>query len=158
MATEATKIGSFNSHNKKSTNISYHHFVLSLSLPPSQWALNKISAPWLLLWSQLAIAVILLQLTDLVGLLEMPKLRFSVAKQLIPLIAINVLGLGVNTVCLVYVDTSFYQVNVKERNMNQTKRKEKTAMAMDLRFGVFFTSSKTHCLVRSLEAWSCRSQ
>ncbi|KAG0331887.1 hypothetical protein BG005_005638, partial [Podila minutissima] len=69
------------------------------------------SVAWLLLWSQLVIAVILFQLTDPVGLFKMPKLRHSVAKQLIPLIAINVLGLGINAVCLVYVDTSFYQVN-----------------------------------------------
>lgn len=87
---------------------------LSLSLYTGffffQWALNKISAPWLLLWSQLLIAVVLLKFTDLVGLLKMPKIQMGVAKQLIPLIAINVIGLGLNTVCLVYVDISFYQV------------------------------------------------
>ncbi|KAF9317051.1 hypothetical protein BG003_001221 [Podila horticola] len=90
--------------------VGFYMLTALIMVNVNKWALNKISAPWLLLWSQLAIAVILLQLTDLVGLLEMPKLRFSVAKQLIPLIAINVLGLGVNTVCLVYVDTSFYQI------------------------------------------------
>jgi GDP-fucose transporter C1 len=96
------------SRNPTLTNSSiFSFFPLSFAV---KWALNKISAPWLLLWSQLIIAVILLQFTDLVGLFKMPKLRLSVAKQLVPLIAINVLGLGVNTVCLVYVDTSFYQV------------------------------------------------
>lgn len=40
----------------------------------------------------------------------MPTIQYDVAKSLVPLIAINVLGLGVNTLCLVYVDTSFYQV------------------------------------------------
>lgn len=42
----------------------------------------------------------------------MPIIQKDVAKALIPLISINVLGLGVNTLCLVYVDTSFYQVIV----------------------------------------------
>jgi len=40
----------------------------------------------------------------------MPHIQKDVAKALIPLIAINVLGLGVNTLCLVHVETSFYQV------------------------------------------------
>ncbi|KAF9919177.1 hypothetical protein BX616_000030 [Lobosporangium transversale] len=40
----------------------------------------------------------------------MPHIRTDVSKALIPLISINVLGLGVNTLCLVYVDTSFYQI------------------------------------------------
>lgn len=56
------------------------------------------------------IAVLLLRVTDFLGALKMPSLQKDVSKALIPLIAINVLGLGVNTICLVYVDTSFYQV------------------------------------------------
>lgn len=56
------------------------------------------------------IAVLLLRVTDYFGVMKMPSLDKDVAKNLIPLIAINVLGLGVNTLCLVYVDTSFYQV------------------------------------------------
>jgi hypothetical protein len=56
------------------------------------------------------IAVVLLKVTDKVGSFRMPVMRADVAKALVPLIAINVLGLGVNTLCLVYVDTSFYQV------------------------------------------------
>lgn len=58
----------------------------------------------------MVIAVVLLKLTHHTGLLEMPKIVTETAKALAPLIAINVLGLGVNTLCLVYVDTSFYQV------------------------------------------------
>lgn len=56
------------------------------------------------------IAVLLLRVTDFLGALKMPSIQKDVSKALIPLIAINVLGLGVNTICLVYVDTSFYQV------------------------------------------------
>lgn len=56
------------------------------------------------------IAVVLLRVTDSAGMLKMPHIQKDVAKALIPLIAINVLGLGVNTLCLVYVETSFYQV------------------------------------------------
>ncbi|KAF9374463.1 hypothetical protein CPC16_001275 [Podila verticillata] len=68
------------------------------------------SVPWLLLWSQLLIAAVLLQLTDILGLLKMPKIQLDVVKALIPMVAINVLGLGINMLCLVYVDTSFYQI------------------------------------------------
>ena len=56
------------------------------------------------------IAVVLLKVSDTAGMLKMPTIKSEVSKALIPLIAINVLGLGVNTLCLVYVDTSFYQV------------------------------------------------
>ncbi|KAF9121214.1 hypothetical protein BGW39_010761 [Mortierella sp. 14UC] len=76
----------------------------------NKWALNTIALPWTLLWIQMLIAVILLKVTQYSGLLKMPQIQSEVAKALIPLIAINVLGLGVNTLCLVYVDTSFYQI------------------------------------------------
>ncbi|KAG0323155.1 hypothetical protein BGZ97_012873 [Linnemannia gamsii] len=76
----------------------------------NKWALNTLQLPWLLLWCQMAIAVLLLKVTDYAGFLKMPIIQKDVAKALIPLIAINVLGLGVNTLCLVYVDTSFYQI------------------------------------------------
>lgn len=72
--------------------------------------MNTLEVPWLLLWCQMLIAVVLLRVTDYAGLLKMPVIRSDVAKALVPLISINVLGLGVNTLCLVYVDTSFYQV------------------------------------------------
>lgn len=64
----------------------------------------------------MAIAVLLLKITDYAGFLKMPIIQKDVAKALIPLISINVLGLGVNTLCLVYVDTSFYQVTSIEMN------------------------------------------
>ncbi|KAG0318145.1 hypothetical protein BGZ99_005836 [Dissophora globulifera] len=76
----------------------------------NKWALNTIELPWMLLWCQMLIAVLLLKVTDYTGMLKMPEIKTDVAKALIPLISINVLGLGVNTLCLVYVDTSFYQI------------------------------------------------
>ncbi|KAF9331112.1 hypothetical protein BG006_006010 [Podila minutissima] len=76
----------------------------------NKWALNTISVPWLLLWSQLLIAAVLHQLSATLGMLRMPKLRFDVVKSLMPMVAINVLGLSVNMFCLFYVDTSFYQI------------------------------------------------
>ncbi|KAF9140194.1 hypothetical protein BGX30_006899 [Mortierella sp. GBA39] len=76
----------------------------------NKWALNTLPLPWTLLWMQMVIAVFLLKVTQYTGLLKMPKIVGETAKALIPLIAINVIGLGVNTLCLVYVDTSFYQI------------------------------------------------
>ncbi|KAG9063123.1 hypothetical protein KI688_004723 [Linnemannia hyalina] len=76
----------------------------------NKWALNTLALPWTLLWMQMVIAVFLLKVTQYTGLLKMPKIIGETAKALIPLIAINVIGLGVNTLCLVYVDTSFYQI------------------------------------------------
>lgn len=64
----------------------------------------------------MAIAVALLQVTHHTGLLKMPEIKADVSKALLPLIAINVIGLGVNTMCLVYVDTSFYQVRMAQRS------------------------------------------
>lgn len=64
----------------------------------------------------MAIAVALLKATHHSGLLKMPEIRADISKALLPLIAINVIGLGVNTMCLVYVDTSFYQVHMAHRS------------------------------------------
>ncbi|KAG0291162.1 hypothetical protein BGZ96_005452 [Linnemannia gamsii] len=76
----------------------------------NKWALNTLELPWTLLWIQMVVAVILLKVTQYTGLLKMPQIVTETAKALTPLIAINVIGLGVNTLCLVYVDTSFYQI------------------------------------------------
>ncbi|KAF9437509.1 hypothetical protein BGZ76_000442 [Entomortierella beljakovae] len=76
----------------------------------NKWALNNNRLPWLLLWFQMLIAVLLLKVTHYTGVLKMPAIRVDVSKALIPLISINVLGLGVNTLCLLYIDTSFYQI------------------------------------------------
>ncbi|KAG0294286.1 hypothetical protein BGZ98_001832 [Dissophora globulifera] len=90
--------------------VGFYMISALLMVSCNKWALNTLEVPWLLLWCQMLIAVVLLGVTDSAGVLKMPVLRKDVAKALIPLISINVLGLGVNTLCLVYVDTSFYQI------------------------------------------------
>ncbi|KAF9177527.1 hypothetical protein BGZ49_005611, partial [Haplosporangium sp. Z 27] len=89
--------------------VGFYMISALLMVSCNKWALNELRLPWTLLWCQMLIAVTLLKFTDYLGVLKMPVLRKDVAKALIPLISINVLGLGVNTLCLAYVDTSFYQ-------------------------------------------------
>ncbi|KAF9584889.1 hypothetical protein BGW38_004794 [Lunasporangiospora selenospora] len=90
--------------------VSFYMVTALVMVSVNKWALNTLEVPWLLLWCQMAIAVLLLKGTDSLGLMKMPRLQKDISKALIPLIAINVLGLGVNTLCLVYVETSFYQI------------------------------------------------
>ncbi|KAF9089394.1 hypothetical protein BGX29_004808 [Mortierella sp. GBA35] len=90
--------------------VSFYMITALVMVSVNKWALNTLQVPWLLLWCQMAIAVVLLKVTDSAGFLKMPVIQKDVAKALVPLISINVLGLGVNTLCLVYVDTSFYQI------------------------------------------------
>ncbi|KAF9156450.1 hypothetical protein BG015_005174 [Linnemannia schmuckeri] len=90
--------------------ISFYMVTALVMVSVNKWALNTLPLPWTLLWIQMIIAVFLLKVTQYTGLLKMPEIVAKTAKALIPLIAINVLGLGVNTLCLVYVDTSFYQI------------------------------------------------
>jgi len=51
-----------------------------------------------------------LYISSLLGLFQLPQVQRKVCVGLLPLVAINVLGLSFNTVCLQYVDASFYQV------------------------------------------------
>ncbi|KAF9116694.1 hypothetical protein BGX27_000076 [Mortierella sp. AM989] len=90
--------------------VGFYMISALLMVSCNKWALNSLRLPWTLLWLQMMIAVALLKFTDYLGVLKMPVIRNDVSKALIPLIAINVIGLGVNTLCLVYVDTSFYQI------------------------------------------------
>ncbi|KAG0090149.1 hypothetical protein BGZ93_004904 [Podila epicladia] len=90
--------------------VGFYMLTALVMVSVNKWALNSLALPWTLLWIQMLIAVLLLRVTDYFGAMKMPSLEKDVAKSLIPLIAINVLGLGVNTLCLVYVDTSFYQI------------------------------------------------
>ncbi|KAF9211897.1 hypothetical protein CPC16_009036 [Podila verticillata] len=90
--------------------VGFYMVTALIMVSVNKWALNTFEAPWTLLWLQMAIAVGLLKATHHSGLLKMPEIKADVSKALLPLIAINVIGLGVNTLCLVYVDTSFYQI------------------------------------------------
>ncbi|KAG0041831.1 hypothetical protein BGZ83_001244 [Gryganskiella cystojenkinii] len=90
--------------------VGFYMLTALVMVSVNKWALNTQPLPWVLLWLQMLVAVLLLKITHWTGLLTMPEIKMDVAKALAPLITINVLGLGVNTICLVYVDTSFYQI------------------------------------------------
>jgi GDP-fucose transporter C1 len=76
----------------------------------NKWILNDHHYPLTFLWLQVVVAVILLHLTSAVGVLKAPHMTMEVSKALAPMIAVNVIGLSLNTLCLQYVDASFYQV------------------------------------------------
>lgn len=76
----------------------------------NKWVLNRVPLPFTLLWFQVVMAVILLHFSSIFGILQLPILEKKKCIGLLPLIAINVLGLSFNTICLQYVDASFYQV------------------------------------------------
>jgi GDP-fucose transporter C1 len=63
------------------------------------------------LFIQLLIAVILLQVSALfTKRIEIPKLDVKVAKSLVPVVGVNIIGLVFNTLCLRDVEASFFQV------------------------------------------------
>ncbi|KAG0238539.1 hypothetical protein BGW42_004301 [Actinomortierella wolfii] len=90
--------------------VAFYMFSTCAMVLANKYALNAMPVAWLLLWCQMLIAVLLLKVTEAFNVLRLPQVNMDTAKALIPLISINVLGLGVNTLCLIYVDTSFYQV------------------------------------------------
>ncbi|ORY49895.1 hypothetical protein BCR33DRAFT_753051 [Rhizoclosmatium globosum] len=72
--------------------------------------LNTVPLPITFLWIQILVAVLLLWNSSLLGLLKLPTLTTQNCSKVMPLIFINVIGLTLNTLCLQYVDASFYQV------------------------------------------------
>lgn len=67
--------------------------------------------PLMFLLIQLIIAVVLLHASALVSKrIEIPKLEIDVAKKLFPVVAVNIIGLVFNTLCLRDVEASFFQV------------------------------------------------
>ncbi len=68
--------------------------------------------PLLFLFLQMVIAVILLHLTAAVfpKRVDLPKLDLDAAKKLTPVVAVNIIGLVFNTLCLRDVDASFFQI------------------------------------------------
>ena len=72
--------------------------------------LKKASFPITFLWGQMILASIILQIFQFCGLFKLPSFKLSVLKNLIPLIGINVIGLGLNTLCLQYSDAMMYQI------------------------------------------------
>ncbi|KAI9342579.1 hypothetical protein BDR26DRAFT_859205 [Obelidium mucronatum] len=72
--------------------------------------LNTVPLPITFLWVQILVAVILLQLASILGIFKLPLLTLKQCNKMLPLILVNVIGLTLNTLCLQYVDASFYQV------------------------------------------------
>jgi GDP-fucose transporter C1 len=67
--------------------------------------------PLLFLFVQLTLAVILLHAGALVTKrIEIPKLELDVAKKLVPVVLVNIIGLIFNTLCLRDVEASFFQI------------------------------------------------
>jgi len=72
---------------------------------------NAPELPLLFLLIQLLIAVVLLHLTALFSnKIEIPEFDATVAKKLIPVVSVNIIGLVFNTFCLRDVEASFFQV------------------------------------------------
>ena len=69
--------------------------------------------PLLFLLLQLLIAVVLLHTSALVSKrIEIPKFDTAVAKKLVPVVLVNIIGLVFNTLCLRDVEASFFQVSL----------------------------------------------
>ncbi|KAF8956057.1 hypothetical protein BDZ97DRAFT_1672214 [Flammula alnicola] len=68
--------------------------------------------PLLFLLLQVLIAVILLHASAAVhgDKIKIPKLEMEVAKKLIPVVSVNIIGLVFNTLCLRDVEASFFQI------------------------------------------------
>lgn len=64
----------------------------------------------LVLWGQMIVAVVILQIARLCKVISLPPVNFTIFKQLLGLIAINVVGLTLNTLCLANIDAVLYQV------------------------------------------------
>ena len=72
---------------------------------------NSPDLPLLFLMLQLLIAVALLHLSALFSSkIEIPKFDKEVAKKLVPVVLVNIVGLVFNTLCLRDVEASFFQV------------------------------------------------
>ncbi|GFZ52384.1 hypothetical protein JCM24511_10157 [Saitozyma sp. JCM 24511] len=74
------------------------------------WVLIATPTPMFFLYLQLAISVVLLLGCHLRRLSILLSFNLTVARKLSPLILINVRSLTFNTICLHYVDASFYQI------------------------------------------------
>lgn len=90
----------------------FSFYILStiLMVIVNKLVLKQASFPVSFLWGQMVLASIILQALQLCGVFKMPSFKLSVLKNLVPLIGINVIGLGLNTLCLQYSDAMMYQI------------------------------------------------
>ncbi|KAJ4485802.1 hypothetical protein J3R30DRAFT_3365527 [Lentinula aciculospora] len=72
---------------------------------------NSPDLPLLFLLVQLLIAVVLLHVSAAIShRVEIPKFEWEVAKKLIPVVLVNIVGLVFNTLCLRGVEASYFQI------------------------------------------------
>ncbi|KAI9632399.1 uncharacterized protein MKK02DRAFT_40703 [Dioszegia hungarica] len=90
--------------------IGFYMFVAISMTMLNKRVLSSNPLPVFLLFCQSAVAVGLLWLENKVGPFKTPKFDMKIAKALVPLTLVNVLGLCFNNYCLQYVDASFHQV------------------------------------------------
>ncbi|KAK9761638.1 hypothetical protein K7432_013321 [Basidiobolus ranarum] len=91
-------------------SVSFYIVTALVMVMANKWVLNAVSVPVTFLWAQIALAVVFFHLSSLFNLFVIPKLNLQTCVALAPLITINVIGLTFNTLCLQYLDASFYQV------------------------------------------------
>ncbi|WVR03996.1 hypothetical protein IAU60_000995 [Kwoniella sp. DSM 27419] len=91
------------------TVVFYMVVAISMTLL-NKSVLSSTPMPVFLLFCQSAVAVLLLGLENALGPYKTPKFEVPIAKDLLPLVFVNVLGLVFNNACLQYVDASFHQV------------------------------------------------
>lgn len=69
--------------------------------------------PLVFLFIQLVMAVLLLHATAfLTSKVEIPAMDWAVAKKLLPVVTVNIIGLVFNTLCLRDVEASFFQARL----------------------------------------------
>ncbi|CAG8470008.1 7380_t:CDS:2 [Acaulospora colombiana] len=91
-------------------SVSFYIVTALVMVFVNKWVLNSVALPFTLLWFQVFLAIVFLHVSSLFGLFPIPQIQKEVCIGLLPLVTINVLGLSFNTICLQYVDASFYQV------------------------------------------------
>jgi len=94
------------------TGVVVFYLVAALSMVmANKWVLNSIDAPLFFLLAQLVIAVLLFLISGAMGVLP-DRLTFEtdICRGLIPMVALNVVGLSFSNYTLKFVDASFYQV------------------------------------------------
>ncbi|QRW25770.1 Triose-phosphate Transporter family [Rhizoctonia solani] len=96
---------------KVAASVSFYMVAAIAMILANKWVLNETDAPVFFLFCQLVVAVLLFVIAHVVGILKLPRMVDGpLLKGLMPMIAVNVLGLNFNNWCLKYVDASFYQI------------------------------------------------
>ncbi|KAL7412463.1 hypothetical protein BDY24DRAFT_392988 [Mrakia frigida] len=76
----------------------------------NKWVLLTSTLPLTFLFAQLVIAVLLIHLTSFVGFFTLPRPDPKLMKDILAIVVVNVTGLVFNTLCLMVVDASYFQI------------------------------------------------